>query len=352
MNFTLRKSTLLLVFFLILAVMFYIYVGRNALDGEINFQFYADSLSYERIYREANLNSLSDLITFNANFLGPLLILELFDNSREWVLFFNMCVLFVILYLVRKTVDVNAVLFLALFFLSPFTFFSLISVNKEILSILCLALIVVWTVRRGFIYLLCALLCSIMVRWQLSLFVIAVFVSFSAFNPLRRRRFLYVCAVLLVISFIYPLVSGYFERVNEIADDGSLSGGGSGLYSLFNSVQQKGGYFLVFIPKALQAMYGMVFKLEDIFNPDAGPFYNRVVVALHCVAAFTLFLVTVLRQRLKISDDLVFISVIYCLIFVLSPIYAPRYFYPVYFLLCLVNARNLSSCSRAGLVQE
>lgn len=352
MKFFLRKSTLLLIFFSILAVVFYIYIGRYALDGEINFQFYADSLSYERIYREASLNSLSDLITFNANFLGPLLILDLFDNSREWVLFFNICVLFFILYLVRGAVDVSAVLFLALLFLSPFTFFSLLSVNKEILSILCLALIVVWTVRRGFIYLLCALLCSIMVRWQLSLFVLAVFISFSALNPLKRRRLLYVCLVLLVISFVYPLVSGFFERVNEIADDGSLSGGGSGLYSLFNDIQQRGGYFLVFIPKALQAMYGMVFKLDDIFNPDAGPFYNRIVVALHCVAAFALFLVTVLRRRLRVSDDLVFISIIYCLIFVLSPIYAPRYFYPVYFLLCLVNARDLSSNSRVGLVRE
>lgn len=339
MSVSIQKSTLWLSFFSLCSVVFYILVGRHALAGDIDFQFYADSLSYERIYQDVSLNSLSDLVTLNANFLGPLLVLDLFNGSREWILFFNLCVLFVIVWFVRARLQLNASKFLLLFFLSPLTFSSLQSVNKEILSILCIALVAAWSVRRHFVYLLCAFLCSILVRWQLSLFVIAVFISLSSLNPLRRNRNIYIFLVLVFVSCIYPMVSGYFERVNEIAGDGSLSGGGSGLYSLFNNLQQTGGYFLIFIPKALQAMYGMVFKVGDIFNPDAGLFYNRVVVTLHCVVAFLLFVYTLLKRRLRMSDDFVFIAVVYCVIFVLSPIYAPRYFYPVYFLLCLVNAR-------------
>jgi hypothetical protein len=345
MSFFIRKSTLLLAFFLLSSVIFYICVGRHALAGDIDFQFYADSLSYERIYRDLNLNSLSDLVTFNANFLGPILILDLFNGSREWVLVFNLFILCLVVWIVRARLELNTSTFLLLFFLSPFTFSSLQSVNKEILSILCVSLVVAWSVRGHFAYLLFALLCSVLVRWQLSLFVVAVCLSLSGLNPLRRNRAIYIFLVLVFVSCVYPMVSGYFERVNEIADDGSLSGGGSGLYSLFNSLQQSGGYFLVFIPKALQAMYGMVFKVGDVFNPDAGMFYNRVIVMLHCVVAFLLFLYTVAKRRLRMSDDFVFIAMIYCVIFVLSPIYAPRYFYPVYFLLCLVNARAVASDS-------
>lgn len=345
MSVLVRKSTLLLAFFSLSSVVFYIFLGRHALAGDIDFQFYADSLSYERIYRDLNLNSLSDLVTFNANFLGPILILDLFSGSREWVLFFNLFVLFLVVWIVRARLELNASTFLLLFFLSPLTFSSLQSVNKEILSILCVALVVAWSVRRNAAYLLFALLCSVLVRWQLSLFVVAVFISLSGLNPLRRSRYIYIFLVLVFVSCIYPMVSGYFERVNEIAGDGSLSGGGSGLYSLFNSLQQSGAYFLVFVPKALQAMYGMVFKLGDALNPDAGLFYNRVMVTLHCVVAFLLFLYTLVKRRLRMSDDFVFIAVVYCVIFVLSPIYAPRYFYPVYFLLCLVNARAVKADS-------
>lgn len=341
MRVAIRTSTLLLAFFSLFSVVFYIFVGRHALSGDIDFQFYADSLSYERIYRELNLNSLSELVTFDANFLGPLLVLDMFRGSREWVLLFNIFILFLVVWLVRACLELNASKFLLLFFLSPFTFSSLQSINKEILSILCVALVVAWSVRGHFIYLLSALLCSILVRWQLSLFVIAVAASLSSLNPLRRNRYLYIFLVLIFVSCVYPQVSGYFERVNEIAGDGSLEQSGSGLYSLFNSLQQSGGYFLVFVPKALQAMYGMVFKIGDVFNPDGGFFYNRVMVTTHCVVAFLLFLYTLFKGRLRLSNDFVFIAVVYCVIFVLSPIYAPRYFYPVFFLLCLVNSRGI-----------
>lgn len=338
MQMYLQKTTIYLFLYSLMAVLFFFTIGQDALNGVIDFQFYADSLTYEQAYVDNNFSSVFEMVSVGNNYLGPLLLLEVVGGNRFLILLVNIFILFWAIKLVRKSkepVDLGVAVFLL--FLSPITFFSLISVNKEIISMLAMAFLIAWVRKKGLGYLLLCLLCSFFVRWQFTLFVIMVFLSFSPLNFLRYRRYWYVGVLLVALSIVYWLMLGFFSGVNNIAEIGGAESNGSGLYTQFIVLQNQGLYFLVFIPKALHAMYGLIFKANQLFSPTN--IYNDVVVMLHCVAAFLVFILALFRGKLRMKDDLVFIAVIYCAVFVLSPIYAPRYFYPVFFLLCLVLSR-------------
>ncbi|WLH02861.1 hypothetical protein PSH84_12995 [Pseudomonas beijingensis] len=338
MKLYMRKSTFLLFFFAVSAVLFYAFLGRYMLSGEIDFKFFADSLTYEKLYQESDFKSFSEMISWDSNYFGPLVILEVFGGDRVLVLCFNIALAFISLWLVRTGDQYDWVLFVFLFFLSPITFSSLLSINKEIISLLTMSLLVAWLFRRSAGYLILAFISSFLVRWQLSLFILVVFSAFSSINPLRHQRVFFLALLLSGISIVYFFIGDQFVGVNSNADRGAAIDEGSGAYVFLNDAQRNGLYFLVFIPKALHAMYGLVFRVGNVF--DFNDVYNNVVVTLHCLVAFLFFLIIFFRRRLRLSDDLIFIAVIYCSIFVLTPIYSPRYFYPVFFLSCLVLARR------------
>lgn len=353
MKLYVKKSTFLLFFFSASAVLFYALWGRHMLSGEINFKFFADSLTYEKLYWEADFDSFSEMISWDSNYFGPLIILEALGGDRFLVVCLNISLLFSSLWLARGGNDCNWLLFVFLLFLSPITFSSLLSINKEIISLLTVSLLVAWLLRRGGTYLILAFVTSFFVRWQLALFVFVAFTAFSSLNPLRHKRLLFVVVLLLGISVAYLFVGDQFVGVNSNADRGAAIDDGSGAYVLLNEAQRNGLYFLVFIPKALHAMYGLIFRVGNIF--DFNDIYNNLIVTIHCVVAFCLFLIIFFRRRLSLRDDLVFLALIYCAIFVLTPIYSPRYFYPVFYLSCMVLARrsrpvkaaqNLNSSSR------
>ncbi len=338
MKIYIKKSTIYVFLYAVLAIIFFFVAGRDALDGLIDFQFYADSLTYEKAYLENSFNSLSEMVSIGNNYLGPLLLLDAVGGSRFLVLMVNISILFWSIKLVGKGKEPARLGFVIfLLFLSPITFFSLISINKEIISMLVMAFMVAWVRRKKLGYVVLCLVCSLFVRWQFTIFVIMVFVTFSPINFLRNRRGWYVIILLLSLSLAYRLMLGYFSGITDIAEIGGMQNEGSGLYTQFIRLQNQGLYFLIFVPKALHAMYGLIFKADHLLSPV--DFYNDFVVTLHCVAAFLVFTLVLLKGRLRLKDDLVFIAVIYCAVFVLSPIYAPRYFYPVFFLLCLVLSR-------------
>ncbi|MDU9020999.1 hypothetical protein [Pseudomonas corrugata] len=347
MKLYIRRSTFLLFFFAVLAVVFYAFLGRYMLSGDIDFKFFADSLTYEKLYHEADFKTFSEMISWDSNYFGPLVVLDLLNGDRVLVLLFNIALVFISLWLVRVGDQYNWTFFVFLLFLSPITFSSLLSVNKEVISLLTISSLVAWLFRRHAGCLILALVSAFFVRWQLALFIVVVFLTFSSVNPMRHQRALLLALLLLGISVVYFFIGDHFVGVNSNADRGAAIDEGSGTYVFLNDAQRNGFYFLIFIPKALHAMYGLVFRIGNVF--DFNDVYNNVVVTLHCLVAFVFFLIIFFRRRLRLNDDLIFIAVIYCSIFALTPIYAPRYFYPVFFLSCMVLARRSGT---AGIVKS
>jgi hypothetical protein len=61
-------------------------------------------------------------------------------------------------------------------------------------------------------------------------------------------------------------------------------------------------------------------------------FYNDVWQLLHSTTLLIVFALLFRARRLSLGNDLIYLSVIYVVVFAITPIYTPRYFYPVYVL--------------------
>ncbi len=112
--------------------------------------------------------------------------------------------------------------------------------------------------------------------------------------------------------------------------------GGSGLYTVLQGYQEAGLYFLVFPLKALHLLFAKGLKFQELLAP--GNIYNDVFVGLHSTMTLVMFLALLWQKKFSMRSDLIYASVVFLAVFCLSPIYAPRYLYPVYVAWVLVLA--------------
>lgn len=345
-----RIGSLILFVYALLAIAFFFVIGDRMLDGESSIQFFADSHTYELAAIELRDLSPLELVAYNPNYFGPITILNLFQGNRWCILVLNLLIFAASTRLIVKAVPLNEKLFITLLALNPMTFSSLLSVNKEIFSLLTVALVVYGIEKKNILALLMSLVISFLVRWQLTLFVVALLGLLSPLNPFRQRRIFVFFFLLFAISIIYRIgLSSIFSHVNAVAEVGSESWEGSGVIGRLLDVQNAGGYFLVFIPKVLHAMFAILWYIRLLFNPPEGEFYNYVVVMLHSLVTLIVFIWMIACCRLTFKNNILYFSVIYLLLFGLTPIYAPRYFYPVFVFLCIMVTQRLYRRKKAEI---
>lgn len=324
-------SALLLAVLFVNGILFLYFVGIDAINERNDFQFFADSNTYHGA-AEAGVG-LPEAIAVGGNFLGPLIILKLTGANYYLILLFNVVLMYIALRLFAGSLDLKASRLLLVLLLNPLTLSSLLSVNKEIVSIVVMALVIRGFRARSVLAFLLALPLSLLVRWQLTLFVLAVLGIASVLNPLRRYRWLSFAGALIFMSILYVKLSFVFEGIQENFDSAAAKYQGSGFYEALVALQGKGLYWLAFPVKAAHLLFGMGLRFDRLLNPVG--FYNDVVQLLHSTAMLGMFIALVRSGRARISNDLVYISVIYILVFAMTPIYVPRYFYPVYILWAL-----------------
>jgi len=327
-QFTYRVSysAILLVALFFMGAVFLYFVGIDAIEGRNGFLFYADSSTYHEAARGGL--GFSEAIAVGANFLGPLLILKLTSANYYLVLLLNVALMFLAVRLFAKSLGLHGFKLLLVLLLNPMTISSLLSVNKEIISVVVMALVIHGFKTRSVLAFLLALPLSLLVRWQLTLFVIVLIGVTGVWNPLRRHRWLTFAASLLLLSFLYIKMSLVFEGIQENFDAAAAVYEGSGFFEFLVRLQGQGMYWLVFPVKAAHLLFGMGVRFDRLFNPTV--FYNDVFQVLHSFAMLLMFVALWRSGRARISNDLVYISVVYLLVFAMTPIYAPRYFYPVY----------------------
>jgi hypothetical protein len=171
---------------------------------------------------------------------------------------------------------------------------------------------------------------SILVRWQLLLFLL-VFLGFTArLNPLRHRRLTLLILLLGGMSLLYVLLSPLFEAIRQRVERTAGDYQGSGFFDWASGIEERGGYALVFPLKALHLLFGLGLRFDRLFAPV--DIYNDVWQLLHSTATLVMFMLLCLSRRVSLRNDLIYLSVVYIVVFSISPIYSPRYFYPVYVL--------------------
>lgn len=317
--------------YLLVSVVFFLFVAYYALIGEVDFQFYADSKTYEEAARFQNVDSLVDV---GGNFLGPVTILSILGPRNYWGIFFFNIVLFLLsMYFISREKGVNLRCLFLLIIISPITFTSLFSINKEIISLLCICMLIYNHRNKNVIISLFILLFSYLVRWQFSLFYLIYLFVFSKLNFLKGKRMLSFLLLLVLVSIILyytknSLLSGVFDIYERTSDEYVE---GSGSFNKIMDVQNDYGYIFAFFPKVLHLMIGMIARYRMIF--DYSDVYNNIVLYFQAPLNLYLLYVNFKNRLFNIRNDYFFISLLYCAVFAITPIYAIRYFYPVSILL-------------------
>jgi hypothetical protein len=332
---TILRSTWRLWLYILASLGALLLVALPVLRGEMRLEFYADTDVYEPLARTMPLSF--DLVSVGANLFGPLLVLKVLGGDRFLVYLFNVACLAAAFAVVARTFPVNRLQFLFYLMLTPLMFTSLLSINKEIVAVAATAFFAAYYHSGRRWQLVMGLIASGLVRWQMTLFMVTFMVMASPLNPFRRRRFLSVLLLTVAISVVYARNLTTFEQLNQLALLGAQEYvEGSGLYGYFLTVQNHYGYFLVFLPKTLHQMLGLLTRADRVTEVEH--FFNNDVMFFHSVASLVLLLVVAWRRRIRLDLDPVYIAVVYAAIFALSPIFSPRYFLPIYVLLAIAVA--------------
>jgi hypothetical protein len=258
-----------------------------------------------------------------------MLILILTQKNYYAVLCLNLALFWISVELLARIVHGSRAVLYVLLLANPITISSLLAVNKEIFSMLALVLLLYGLVRGKWVVLVFTLICALLVRWQFAVFCVLAMAVYAGFRMPRERRFLTTTILLIAASIaiwkLDVLLGGVrdFNLARQKYD-------GSGLYEYFVDMQRRGFYWLVFVPKAMHLLFGLGLRMDRLFDPVS--LYNDVWQLLHSTALLTVFCTLIVTRRFNIRSDLVYLSILYLVVFVLTPIYVPRYFYPVYVL--------------------
>ncbi len=338
-----RLSTIGMIIYLATGVLFMGLVGMSALDGEVDLQFYADTLTYERIARdEVPGFDPAELVTISGNYLGPVLLLQAFDANRWAIMAVNMAAFAFAVWLLRTATLSSGATLVLLLALSPMTFSSLLSVNKEIIALVAMAFLVKHLYSKQVLPLAPAFLFAFLARWQLAVCVLVVALASMRLNPLRKHPLLMLVAFVFALSVVYPPLLPVFLAVDEQAASGldAVDSERSGVYRLMLEIQNAGGYWLVVIPKALQAMFGPLARPDSFFDPEN--FYNSVIVTLHAAVMLAVLVMLIVRRAFRLGEPAIAASLFLIVFFALTPVFAPRYFYPVFVLWVVALARCMA----------
>lgn len=326
---------------MIAGAVFLYFIGRFALIGQHPFQFFADSNTYHDIY-SGFMATPEGFIDVSYNFAGPLLILNLTRGNIYLVMMVNVVLFITSMIYICRVIDLNPVKASLIQFISPMTAFSLLSVNKEIIVFPVIALLIAAYRSRSLLLVMIALAVSVLARWQLTVFCL-VLVGLYFIRNINRYA---LTAILLgTISIAYYLARAFLEPVLRTVEVSTATyTEGSGLFERLLEYQNDGLYFLVAPIKSAHLLFSLGFRIDGIINPIT--IYNDQVIASFCLINFIFFLSLLATRRFGLRNDLIMISIVYLVVFALTPVYAPRYFYAVTVLWALVLAGARGSIAR------
>jgi len=313
----------------VLGAAFLATIGIDALEMRNEYQFFDSSSTYHEVARgNLDLESLGDVISISGNFLGPLMIVRLAGDNYYAVLALNAALLAFSVVSLARSLRLDAPKFLLVLLLDPISVSSVLSVNKEILAVAMIALLVRFYTARSVPALVLAILTSVLVRWQMTMLLLLTLALLSPVNPIRGRRVATIAVVLAALSLAYFLLEETLAPIRLNFQDAAAEYEGSGLYELLVNLQDQGWYWAIFPLKAAHLLFGNGLRFDRLIAPTN--WYGDVWQLLHSTSLLVLFLVLVRRGRFTPKNDLVYLSLIYIAVFAITPIYTPRYFYPVY----------------------
>ena len=168
--------------------------------------YWADSDKYMNY---AQGFSFSSLMTFSYNALGPGLLVFVTKGNTTIISILNCLLLALTVIAACRLLPINPLIFLVWIALNPMLFFSLTSVNKEILGFSSLVFAAIFLERKAWQYALLSLALAALARWpQFALLVGFFTIRWLNSRLSRSPRFMYawLALALLLASVLYPII--------------------------------------------------------------------------------------------------------------------------------------------------
>lgn len=316
--------------------MFYAFISDDYFTNYF-YRFDADAVTYVEIVN--SFDSYWTLFGLTHNSIGPTLILLISGNNNLIVFIFNISLLIIIFIMVFNAYNdkINKLKFTFLFLINPLLLGSLLTVNKEIIGLLSVAILACYFKTNNKFHFILSLILSFITRWQsLFVFILFYFIN-SRFNPLKNKRFKFIILFCIILSAILPSLNSLIsdELYTIVGQDDKLFG----IIELFNTLQNNYLYILAVVPKVLSNLFGNIFRIFTIIinpqNIDFTDIYNNVFILGHQLIMFFMAIYFVIKKKLFLRSDILYFAIIYLIIFSTSPSIQYRYMFPLYVLFCI-----------------
>jgi hypothetical protein len=342
-----NKYSLVLYTYLALCFIFLYTIGIDAIEGRIDFEFFADSETYLDFVKYDY--SYSQIIREFFNMIGPTLVLNLVNSNFYLVFLINSVIILYFYYTLVNVYSINRKYLIFWLLISPVFFSSIISINKEIFIFLTITLMLKYRFSNKNFYFVLAIFASLLVRWQMSLFVIVNFFILSDIKFFRSHLRKTILMFLIVYSALAYFNFDKFERINLHVLEGSVASK-SGILNMLNSIQSQYffGYIIVFIPKLFFLLFGNVIKNDHLF--ELKDFYSTTIIPIQSFLNLILFSYIFIFQKYlnKNLHYIIYSAIIYGIIFTISPIFSIRYLFPIYVYLIIILSITPNSIKRSG----
>jgi hypothetical protein len=327
-------------YFVLCYALFVSYVEPSFIGGN-NLRIGADSAIYLAVAGVVRSNSIDPnafpLLSFGGNFLGPVLIAKLIP-SLAGIAILNLTFFGICLWTADTLPGVKTGWFFWLMILNPLTTPSLLTLNKEILSILAVVLFLKYVSAdiRSKRLLAVVIVTAILARWEQALVTILFLLLEHRKSPLRGRRWLCLSIMIISITIIYPFLVN--TTLVNMASLLSVNENGA-LMPRLNEVQAHYGFPLIVLAKILLNLWGEVLRPNYFWTAylkvDFTDIQNSIAIPLDCVATFFVSVAALVSRKLNIRKDSVYWIAIYSVATAATPLFQPRYQYAVYAILCL-----------------
>jgi hypothetical protein len=299
---------------------------RIAADSS-TYLYFADTLRFGRpdpwVYRS--------LASFPNTLWAPV-FLAFVLNSTAFTVVVNYAFFFISVLLLRKAFSFSTGTFLLLLLINPTTTISLLSVNKEIVDLLAIALFLYGRSahRKGFILL--AMFISLINRFELCALMGVFQLAESRLNPIRTRRMGTLILITLAIGIALPLFAGQnlAYRFEEAQFAGAIV--------WLDSLEMHYLYLLAVIPKVFENLFGVLISPAAWTGFSSSDLANSYILILNNIATAIVLGVLGVKRLLSVRNDLIYLAALGSVLMATALVIQPRYFYGVYVLLCLQAA--------------
>lgn len=286
------------------------------------------------------------------NTFGPVLQARIFRNELG-VMLSNAILFVILLWVVGTMKEFDRGMFTLLLLLNPLLISAILSLNKEIFSILGLIVFVRYMTaerHRGLLLLL-ALTISYAGRWQQMAIMLLLACLESRLSPFRNKPKAGIAILLLILTLAYAAV----YQLAPILIAGLLAQAEAGhTILILDKIQGNLGFPLVVIPKIMLNVMGRFitpkYFFSDYWSADFSNWYDQIFLAVQELLTTLLLFGMLAFRKLQLQNAPVYLLAFYLILTAVNPMVQPRYEYPAYVLLCLEASRYLRLDDQPDLI--